>query len=578
MSDEFDAIRAAVAAQAAKDGKPDTPFVADVGLLLEGTYPYVAGGVSSWVHQIINGFPDLTFAICFLGSRRQDYTTKKFELPKNVVHLEEHFLTEPGANPPVLPLKGDMPMFDLNRELHDYFRSPVELAQRGAVVLEEMAAELQGRMDPAQFLYTEASWNYTTEQYQERCTDPSFVDYFWTVRTMHTPIWVLSKVVETFPPVRVYHTVSTGYAGFLGALLKRRYNRSLILSEHGIYTKERRIDLYAARWIADNRTVLQRDPTQSGYFRSMWIRFFEALGRMCYDASDQIISLYEANRLRQVHDGARAERTSNIANGIDIVRFGALRALRTEAIPPVMCLIGRVVPIKDIKTYIRATRVCANRRPDIEAWIAGPEEESPDYVIECKELVKSLGLENNVKFLGFQKLTELLPKIGLMVLSSISEALPLVILEGYAAGVPTVSTDVGSCRQLIYGLTEEDQALGASGAVVGIADAQALAEASLHFLSNPEAWHKAAQAGILRVERYYTHPIMFARYRAVYEQALKGPTVTIGYTPPTTDEVQAPIDDPHDGSPDTAPQCPVSHLMDEAPDTSMLTRPLDLRI
>jgi polysaccharide biosynthesis protein PelF len=553
-------------------------FVADVGLLLEGTYPYVSGGVSSWVHQIINGFPDLTFAICFLGSRKQDYTTKKFELPKNVVHLEEHFLTEPDANPPVLPLKGDMPMFDLNRELHDYFRSPVELAQRGAVVLEEMAGELQGRMDPAQFLYTEASWNYTTEQYQERCTDPSFVDYFWTVRTMHTPIWVLSKVVETFPPVRVYHTVSTGYAGFLGALLKRRYNRSLILSEHGIYTKERRIDLYAARWIADNRTVLQRDPTQSGYFRSMWIRFFEALGRMCYDASDQIISLYEANRLRQVQDGARAERTSNIANGIDIVRFGALRAQRTEAIPPIMCLIGRVVPIKDIKTYIRATRVMASRRPDIQAWIAGPEEESPDYVIECKELVKSLGLEDNVKFLGFQKLTELLPKIGLMVLSSISEALPLVILEGYAAGVPTVSTDVGSCRQLIYGLTEEDQALGASGAVVGIADSQALAEASLHFLSNPEAWHKAAQAGIQRVERYYTHPIMFARYRAVYEQALKGPTVTIGYTPASVDDAQAPVDDSQDGSPDTASQCPVSHLPDDAPDTSMLTRPLDLRI
>ena len=34
--------------------------IADVGLLLEGTYPYVSGGVSSWVHQIINGFPDLT--------------------------------------------------------------------------------------------------------------------------------------------------------------------------------------------------------------------------------------------------------------------------------------------------------------------------------------------------------------------------------------------------------------------------------------------------------------------------------------------------------------------------------------
>jgi hypothetical protein len=86
--------------------------IADVGLLLEGTYPYVSGGVSSWVHQIINGFPDLTFAICFLGSRKQDYGEMKFQLPANVVHIEEHYLYEPGGTPPVTPQRGDAAMFD----------------------------------------------------------------------------------------------------------------------------------------------------------------------------------------------------------------------------------------------------------------------------------------------------------------------------------------------------------------------------------------------------------------------------------------------------------------------------------
>lgn len=498
---------------------PQTP-IADVGLLLEGTYPYVSGGVSSWVHQIITGFPDLTFAICFIGSSPKDYGEKKFQLPPNVVYMEEHYLQGTDGAPPVRAKHGDETMASLNEELHDYFREPARLAERGGEVLAQITGELEGRMDRSQFLYAETSWNYLTEQYRERCTDPSFIDYFWTVRTMHAPIWILSAIVETFPPVRCYHAVSTGYAGFLGALLKRRYGRHLILSEHGIYTKERRIDLYAARWIADNRSLLQRDPTQSGYFRTMWIRFFEALGRMCYDASDQITALYEANRLRQIQDGADAARTSNIPNGIDVVRFGALRALRPAHIPQIMCLIGRVVPIKDIKTYIRATRIMANRHPDVQAWIAGPEEESPAYAKECKDLVTSLRLTENVKFLGFQKLTDLLPQVGLVVLSSISEALPLVLLEGYAAGVPAVSTDVGSCRQLVYGLDEEDRALGAAGEVVGIADPQALADAALRLLTDEAAWHSAAQAGIARVERYYTHPVMFARYRAVYDRAL----------------------------------------------------------
>lgn len=497
-----------------------TAYVADVGLLLEGTYPYVSGGVSNWVHQIITGFPHLTFAICFIGSRKQDYGESKFKLPPNVTHLEVHYLQDAEAAPPVRAQRGDEAMASLNRELHDYFREPVRLARRGGEVLTEIASELQGRMDLSQFLYSETSWNYITDQYRQRCTDPSFVDYFWTVRTMHAPLWVLSGIVDKFPPVRCYHTASTGYAGMLGALLKRRYNRHLILSEHGIYTKERRIDLYDAHWIADNRTLLQRDPMQAGYFHTMWIHFFEALGRMCYEASDQIIALYEANRLRQIQDGAMAERTSNIANGIDVVRFGALRARRPKTIPPVMCLIGRVVPIKDIKTFIRATRIIVNRQPEMQAWIAGPEEESPAYAAECKDLVSSLGLSDNVRFLGLQKLTDLLPQVGLVVLSSISEALPLVLLEGYAAGVPAVSTDVGSCRQLIYGLDDEDRALGASGEVVGIDDPQALADAALRLLTDAPAWHRAAQAGIARVERYYTHPVMFARYQAVYDRAL----------------------------------------------------------
>ena len=113
-----------------------------------------------------------------------------------------------------------------------------------------------------------------------------------------------------------------------------------------------------------------------------------------------------------------------------------------------------------------------------------------------------------------------MPKISLTILSSISEALPLVILEGYAAGVPTVSTDVGCCRQLIEGLDEADQAIGASGAVVKIADPQGLADAALALLGNQSSWQAASRAAVARVERYYSDELMFARYRKVYELSL----------------------------------------------------------
>ena len=495
---------------------------ADVALLLEGTYPYVAGGVSSWVHQIIRGFPELRFALIFIGSLAKDYGRMRYELPANVVHVEVHYLFERTTVPPIQTLHGDAEIFEKLERLHEYFRAPQAHGANEAL-LGELVGELNGRLDHDQFLYSEAAWQFILQQYRQYCTDPSFVDYFWTVRTMHAPLWVLSRICESMLPVRAFHSVSTGYAGFLGAMLKRRYGKPLILSEHGIYTKERKIDLFSAQWIADTRSVFQRDPTELSYFKQMWIRFFEAFGKACYDAADSIIALYETNRLRQVADGADPARTRNIPNGISLATFGPLRHQRPPVIPKVLCLIGRVVPIKDVKTFIRAMHSVVQRMPEAQGWIAGPEEEDPGYAAECHALVESLSLGDGVKFLVFQRLTDLLPKIGVVVLSSISEALPLVLLEGYAAGVPGISTDVGSCRQLIFGLSEEDRALGASGRVVGVADPQALAAAAIELLGNEAEWRSASAAGIQRVEKYYTQDLMFASYREVYEKALLAP-------------------------------------------------------
>ncbi len=496
---------------------------ADIALLLEGTFPYVSGGVSSWVNQIIRAFPEYRFAIVFLGSRREDYGAMKYELPGNVVHFEEHFLYDtPVADRIPAAHQGNGAAFALASDLHDHMRDRNAPAAALAS-FREISREIlpAGRLSLDDFLHSEAAWEMVCERYRRFCADPSFVDFFWTARIMHQPLWQLAKVAQNLIPVRALHAVSTGYAGFLGALLHQSRQLPLILSEHGIYTKERKIDLFKSEWIRDNRNVFQRDPTELSYFRRMWIGFFEWLGRFCYDAADPIIALYEANRLRQIADGAPAERTCNIPNGINLARLSPLRGQRPETPPPVLCLIGRVVPIKDIKTFIRAMRRVVNRMPQAEGWIAGPEDEDPGYAQECRDLVRSLGLEKHVRFLGFQKIDDLMPRIGLTILSSISEALPLVILEGYAAGVPTVSTDVGSCRQLVEGLDDEDRALGASGAIVKIADPQALADAALALLGSSAAWQAASRAGIQRVERYYSDELMFSRYRKVYMNALE---------------------------------------------------------
>ncbi|SFN46124.1 Glycosyltransferase involved in cell wall bisynthesis [Nitrosospira briensis] len=499
---------------------PARESVADIALLLEGTYPYIRGGVSSWVHQIIGGLPEIRFAVIFIGGESEMYGPAQYQFPPNVTHVETHYLIHREKTLKPNARKGNQRAFSEMDELHAYMR------QSGQIPDDKMISAFTrlgsaGGISQEDFLYSEASWDYITRQYRERCTEPSFVDYFWAIRAMHTPLFVLADIAAGLPPVRAVHAISTGYAGLLGAMIRLRRNIPFVLTEHGIYTKERKIDLAQATWIHDhNDDVCNTLHDEMGYIRGLWIRFYEQIGRMAYGQASPIVSLYEGNRLRQIADGAAAEKTLVISNGIDVQRYEAALEKRPEEIPPVLGLIGRVVPIKDIKTFIRTLRILVKERPDAQGWIAGPEDEDPLYVSECKELAASLGLENNVKFLGFQNMLEILPQLGLMVLTSISEALPLVVLEAFASGVPCLATDVGSCRELIEGRTEEDRALGAAGTVVFIADPEGTAKAALELLNNPARWRTAQQAGLERVKRYYNDELMFSSYRNLYAKAL----------------------------------------------------------
>jgi len=183
-------------------------------------------------------------------------------------------------------------------------------------------------------------------------------------------------------------------------------------------------------------------------------------------------------------------------------------------------LIGRIVPIKDIKNFIRAMRIVRAKVPTAQGWLVGPQDEDPAYMDECEKLVESLDLKEAVKFLGFQSPAEIFPQVGLSVLTSVSEGQPLVMLEGYAAGIPAVSTDVGSCSELVYGVTEEDKAIGRSGAVVPIANPSAFAEAALELLLDQQAWERTSDAAIKRVETYYDEKDMISRYYSIYQNQM----------------------------------------------------------
>lgn len=65
---------------------------ADVCFVLEGTYPYVAGGVSTWVDQTIKANPHLNFSILHLAANESHARVMKYKLPPNVVQLSTSYL------------------------------------------------------------------------------------------------------------------------------------------------------------------------------------------------------------------------------------------------------------------------------------------------------------------------------------------------------------------------------------------------------------------------------------------------------------------------------------------------------
>ena len=495
---------------------------ADICLLLEGSYPYIRGGVSSWVHQLIEGHPHYFFSVIFLGSDRKNYDEIRYKLPSNVCHFEAHYLNEtmkPGAP---TPNHLDKKIIDAIKKIYEIIGVSEQVPEsKNLRELYQLFFDNSG-LNIDGFYYSEEIWDLIIDIYDKNCPEESFNEYFWTIRAMYSPLLSLIEISKNIPDAHCYHTISTGYAGILGMFLQQQKKRPLILTEHGIYTKERQIDLYQAEWIKEiNRDYCTGLDDHMSALRKLWIHFFEILGRLTYSSCTYTITLYDDNRLKQIALGANPDKAIVIHNGVKQTHYSKLISKRGKDIPHVLCLLGRVVPIKDIKTYIYAIAELSKLVPDVQGWIVGPEDEDESYAKECHQLVIQLKLEEKVKFLGFQCIDDILPKIGLIVLSSISEAQPLVILEGFAAGIPAISTDVGFSRGMIEGKHEQDRAFGKAGAIVPIANPKELASAASTLLKDKKKWYAAQKVAVQRVHRFYRESTFLNNYNKLYKKVIK---------------------------------------------------------
>ncbi len=487
----------------------------DVCLLLEGTYPFVSGGVSSWVHHLVTHLTHLTFAIVHLSPKRGYYDNGVlYDTPENVISLQEVFLHDYAFRSNAQTGK--------SLEKIERFRSFVETLREGGsdafpAFLDAVDAEGAGALDAWDLLQTPESWDVLVEAYRREAGDESFLNFFWTWRYAYMPLFNL--LAAPVPRCGVYHSISTGYAGLLAAAAKHRHKRPMLLTEHGIYTKERRIEINRSDWIQDwesGEVVAER---RNPFFKRYWVRQFEMMSELTYAYSDEIFTLYQGNTIMQMADGADGSKIRVVPNGIDLTRFGEA-AERLDARPPnqrfTVGFIGRVCPIKDIKTFVYAMRLVRDEIEDLRVRLMGPWDEDPEYAQDCMDLSELLELTDCIDFEGRVDVLAEMPSLDVLVLTSISEAQPLVVLEGGAVGVPVVATDVGSCEELLFGRTLDDRKFGGGGFITPIATPGATADAVLKLHRDPDLRKELGRNLRSRVNALYDQSDMVGAYADIY--------------------------------------------------------------
>lgn len=490
--------------------------MSDVCLILEGTYPFVSGGVSTWVHQLVSAMQDVRFSIVYISPFPNPRREYKYRLPSNVVSIQDLYLHEPFQRTGLSPKARRRDGLERLAAAHEaLFQGRLDFFQEALPVFRDPERALT--FDD--LFVSEDSWNILMDVYNRRGEDVSFLDFFWTWRSIYLPL------VKTFqsplPPARLYHTVSTGYAGVLAAIARQTQDAGMLLTEHGVYTHERLLEISQSTWIYTPHRERFRVQRELSFFKRFWLASFDFMGRLTYANADRILTLYEGNRRRQIAAGAPPEKVSIVPNGIDIARYQQIPRRPQAAAEKVVSFIGRVVPIKDVKTFLHMARMVVQKRPDTVFHVVGPTDEEPEYTQECRDLVGVLGLGDSVKFLGKQDIIGYYPNTDLVVLTSLSEAQPYAILEANAVGIPVVATDVGACREMLEGRSPEDKAVGPSGLLTPVSDPEATAAAVLRLLSEPGLYNACADAGRTRTARFYDQGDLISRYLNLYEQMMR---------------------------------------------------------
>lgn len=310
----------------------------------------------------------------------------------------------------------------------------------------------------------------------------------------------VDMLAAAVPLATVHHVLSVGVASRVAARAAAIQGRPYLLTEHGI------------AWLEKGLGQRMNDSPEE---RASMSAVARRAAVRAYEHAAGITSVSRVGAAFQRALGAAPSRVLHVANPAPHPRKPSIPIISASA-GPLIGLVGRVVGIKDIATFVRAAVLIADRLPTARFVVLGATHEDETYVLRCMEMARSVGLGSRLEFLGQTDVWAWYPALDVVVLTSRSEGQPFAVLEALTAGRPVVSTAAGDVPHLLA-------KAGPAGIVVPIGDASAVASSVVGVLqSAPSVDVKAAARRVVaELPPEHEHA---ATYGRIYELAVAGRT------------------------------------------------------
>ncbi|PBC70821.1 glycosyltransferase involved in cell wall bisynthesis [Streptomyces sp. TLI_235] len=461
-----------------------------VTMLTEGTYPHSHGGVSVWCDQLVTGMPETEFrVIAITGTAGQPLS---WDLPAHVTDVRAVPLWGPAPEGQA-PKGAAMRAFLTGYER--FLLSLLDPAEEDAFgpelyVLADHARA--GRLSPA--LRSEAALRVLADVWNRphlatAAARPSLHDALTATELLEHALRPLAAHPK---PGGVLHAVSGGLAALPGLVGNHLHGTPFLLTEHGIYLRERYLGY------------------GTGYawpVKALVLGFYRMLAVESYARAALVTPGNRYNRRWEERAGTPAERIRTVYNGVDPEAFPPAGP---EPEVPTLSWAGRVDPIKDLETLIRAFALVRAEIPGARLRLfGGTPAGGAAYRERCEALAADLGIGDAVVFEGrVDDIRDAYAAGNVVMLSSISEGFPFTLIEAMSCGRATVSTDVGGVRE----------AVGDTGLVVPPREPEAMAKAALELLRDADRRAEMGRGARLRVIEQFTLRQTIDSFRDIYRE------------------------------------------------------------